>query len=116
MIEVGKHILWLLKKLFLKEAQKEAVAKEMAEVVDQLTKDLMQQLDEDGCLQKLVCYLQEKPKDALTNEEKMLQLFFPLRQPHTACTDAQFPRCFLSASELDNLLTRAPTTTTNMIH
>ena len=114
-VDAGKNIMWLLKRVILKEVPKEAVAKEMKMIIDTLTEDLMLQLDVDGCLQKLMCHLQDKPKDNLTPEEDMMLLFFPIHHPHAACTDQHFPNCYLSAPKLDTLLTTTPKTASNII-
>ncbi|XP_063888366.1 uncharacterized protein LOC135115476 [Scylla paramamosain] len=113
--EAGKHILWLLKRVFLKETRKEAAAKEIAQVIDALKEDLIHRLDKDGCLQKLVCHLQEKPKEEMTPEEDMMQVFFPVSQTPEPCAPQRFTRCLVSADALDDVLKTTPKNNMNIL-
>lgn len=115
----GNLVLELVKRFFLKDVQAGSVGRDMKnlleEAADTLTEELMQQLDPDGCLQKLLCHLQERPTSSLTPEEGVLATVFPLRGPHAQCTADYFQQCVLSVEQLEALLPPAPSRNTNAI-
>ena len=67
------------------------------EVMDEAVWRLMEYIDQDGCLLKLLCYLQEKSVDALTPEEGQLMDLFPAGVPW--CEHA-VPRCNVEEAQL----------------
>ena len=75
----------------LQEAvQKILKAKDVQDVVmqtAQLVQDVVGRMDEDGCLLKLLCLLQEKPKDTRAPEEELLVSLYHLNAPEGS------PRC-----------------------
>lgn len=107
----GYEVLGLLKKLLLKESQ--TVDREikdlMEETADSLTEELIIQLDSDGCLQKLLCYLQDRTSGSLSPEEEALLAVFPTRWPADECTADHFPRCVLTGEQMEALLPPAAT-------
>ncbi|XP_050729860.1 uncharacterized protein LOC127005202 [Eriocheir sinensis] len=117
--QTGNLVLELVKRFFLKDVQAGSVGREMKdlleEAADTLTEELMQQLDPDGCLQKLLCHLQERPSISLTPEEGVLATVFPLRWPHARCAADHFQQCVLSVEQLEALLPPAPSRNTNAI-
>lgn len=115
----GNLVLELVKKFFLKGVEAGSVGRSMKdlleEAADTLTEELMQELDPDGCLQKLLCHLQERPNSSLTPEEGVLATVFHLRGQHGRCAGDHFPRCALSVAQLEALLPPAPARSTNAI-
>lgn len=113
----GNVVLEVLKKFFLKEVEAGAAGWEMKELLeeaaDSLTEVLMQQLDPDGCLQKLLCHLQERSSSSLTPEEGVLTAVFSVRRQSAQCTEDRFPRCVLSVEQLEKLLPPATPRTTS---
>ena len=75
----------------LQEAvQKVLEAKDVQDVViqtAQLVQDVVGRMDEDGCLFKLLCLLQEKPRDTRAPEEALLVSLYHFNAPEGS------PRC-----------------------
>lgn len=117
--QTGSKVWDTLTKVFVKEAETGLAGRGMKdlleEVADSLAEELMHQLDPDGCLQKLLCHLQERSSDSLTPEEGVLASVFLFRRPHAQCTDDHFPFCFISVQQLEALLPPAPQMNTNAI-
>lgn len=115
----GYQVLEHLKKFLLKEVQTGAVGKGMKnfleEAADFLTEEVIQELDPDGCLQKLLCQLQERSHDSLTPEEGVLTSVFRVKRPQEQCAASYFPLCVLNVKQLEALLPPVPPRNTNAI-
>lgn len=115
----GNLVLELVKRFFQKDVQAGSVGREMKDLLEEaadiLTEELLEQLDPDGCLQKLLCHLQERPSSSLTPEEGVLATVFPLRRPQARCAADHFQQCVLSVEQLEALLPPAPSRNTNAI-
>ncbi|XP_045106496.1 uncharacterized protein LOC123501613 [Portunus trituberculatus] len=75
---------------------------EMVAKTAELVQDVVERLDEDGCLLKLLCRLQEKPKDARIVEEEVLLNLYSLNAPKGSPECGQEShKCFLKESLLE---------------
>ncbi|XP_045106330.1 uncharacterized protein LOC123501534 [Portunus trituberculatus] len=70
---------------------------EMEEVLEAAVVRLIERLDDDGCLVKLLCHLQDKPQDTLSPEEGQLANLFPTDVQ--GCREA-FGRCGMEEVQL----------------
>lgn len=65
--------------------------------MEEAMRELVQQMDENGCLQKFLCHLQESSHDTSTPEEDILDSLFLAEAP--GCSQ-QFPACRLQPAQL----------------
>ncbi|KAK8383858.1 hypothetical protein O3P69_015952 [Scylla paramamosain] len=71
--------------------------KEVEEVLEEAVVRLIERLDDDGCLVKLLCHLQEKPQGTLSPEEGQLASLFSAGVQ--GCREA-FSRCGMEEVQL----------------
>ncbi|XP_063888364.1 uncharacterized protein LOC135115474 [Scylla paramamosain] len=88
-----------------KAMQRVLQAEDTQEVViktAELIQEVVERVDEDGCLLKLLCHLQEKPMGARTGEEDLLLRLYSLSAPKGSPVCSQEPsKCSLKEAQLE---------------
>lgn len=87
-----------------KAMQEVLEAKDTQEVVaktSELVREVVDTMDEDGCLLKLLCHLQEKPKGDLNVEEKLLLSLYNLNARKASPVCSHTSKCSLKEALLE---------------